>query len=189
MKASRKLLPAIFLATSVGTNAAPTYTEKDIYIDDKTRPYKDLIVAGINKVARENSRCKRMEPSSAYISGSRGTKDNPVFFVTCYEGNNPFNVWFSKSDIEGGKHIAAKGNISRRDAVSACRKRAKQLANHPSTVRFSAIMDAAYTPHPGGNTSLYSTFTAKNSFNLEQKFKIKCLFKGSTMVESVVTEI
>ena len=84
----------------VDSSGIEVFTDADFYFDKKTRSYKNLIIAGVNKVHRENSRCKDIDPSSAYISGSKGSKSNPVFYVTCGKDSKVFNVFFSKSDIE-----------------------------------------------------------------------------------------
>jgi len=68
-------------------------SEGDFYFDKKTLPYKTVIIAGVNKVHRENSRCKEIDPSSAYISSSKGTVSDPVFYVTCGSGANVFNAF------------------------------------------------------------------------------------------------
>lgn len=77
-----------------------TFTVTDFYWDDTTRPYQDLIVAGVNMVAKTNSLCPNPDPEAAYVSASRGTSDNPVFFVTCDGVGGPFNVFFSKAEVE-----------------------------------------------------------------------------------------
>ncbi|WP_299980452.1 SH3 domain-containing protein [Desulfobacula sp.] len=164
------------------------FTEKDFIWDNNTSPYKEIIVAGVNKVYRENARCKDIDPSSAYISGSKGTKDNPVFFVTCGKGSNAFNAFFSKADVEKDKRLTEKKHIDKSQAVDLCEAYAKQHATHPSTVDFSRIMDLAITEHPNGRTRVTSTFTAKNSFNLEVKFNISCLLEDSGLIEANIIE-
>lgn len=164
------------------------FTEKDFIWDNNTSPYKEIIVAGVNKVYRENARCKDIDPSSAYISGSKGTKDNPVFFVTCGKGSNTFNAFFSKADVEKDKRLTEKKHIDKSQAVDLCEAYAKQHATHPSTVDFSRIMDLAITEHPNGRTRVTSTFTAKNSFNLEVKFNISCLLEDSGLIEANIIE-
>jgi hypothetical protein len=84
----------------VDSSGTEIFTEADFIFDKKTRPHKSILIAGVNRIHRENSRCKNIEPSSAYISSSRGSKSDPVFFVTCGKGVKVFNVFFSKSDIE-----------------------------------------------------------------------------------------
>ncbi len=164
------------------------FTEKNFIWDNNTSPYKEVIVAGVNKVYRENARCKDIDPSSAYISSSKGTKDNPVFFVTCGKGRNTFNAFFSKADVEKDKRLTEKKHIDKSNAVDLCEAYAKQQATHPSTVDFSRIMDLAITEHPNGRTRVTSTFTAKNSFNLEVKFNISCLLEASGLIEANIIE-
>jgi hypothetical protein len=164
------------------------FTEKDFIWDKNTSPYKEIIVAGVNKIYRENTRCKEIDPSSAYISGTKGTKDNPVFYVTCGKGRNAFNAYFSKADIEKDIRLSEKKHIDKFRAVDLCAAYAKQHATHPSTVEFSQIMDLAITEHPNGCTRVSSTFTAKNSFNFEVKYNISCLLDASGLIEANIIE-
>ena len=164
------------------------FTEKDFYWDKKTTPYKDVIVAGVNKIHRENSNCKTIDPSSAYISSSKGTKTNPVFFVTCGKGADTFNFFFSKSDVEKDKVMSAAKHIDKSLAIKKCESYAKNNAIHPSTVNFSKALGLAVTEHPNGRTRIVSTFTAKNSFNLELKYKISCLLDENGLIEANIFE-
>lgn len=170
------------------THKIKTFTEKDFYWDKETTPHKDIIIAGVNKIHRENKRCRQIDPSSAYTSGSKGTKDNPVFYVTCGEKRGTFNAFFSKSDVEADRKLSAIKHMDKSMAISLCESYAKQHATHPSSVKFSKIMDIAVTEHPNGRTRVSSTFTAKNSFNLETKFKISCLLDGNKMIEANIVE-
>jgi len=164
------------------------FKEKDFYFDKKTKGYKKIIIAGVNKVYRENSRCKNIEPSSAYISSSKGSRSNPVFYVTCGKGNGVFNVFFSKSDIEKGKKFSAKKHINKSKATRICEGYAKSHANHPSSVNFSKFMDLSVYETPNGRTRVTSSFTAKNSFNLELKYKISCLLDSNGLIEGNISE-
>jgi len=172
----------------IDTAGKEIFTEKDFIWDKNTSPYKEVIVAGVNKVYRENARCKDIDPSSAYISGSKGTKDNPVFFVTCGKGRNTFNAFFSKADVEKDIRLSEKKHIDKSQAIDLCESYAKQHATHPSTVDFSRSMDLSVTEHPNGRTRVTSTFTAKNSFNLEVKFHISCLLDASGIIEANIIE-
>lgn len=175
-------------AKKTDLSGAEVFTEADFSFTDKTRPYKNIIIEGVNKVHREKSRCKKIDPSSAYISGSKGTKSNPVFFVTCGEGIKAFNVFFSKSDIEGGNKIPEQRHISKAKATELCEKHAKANAAHPSTVDFSRVFDLSIHETPNGRTRVTSTFTAKNSFNLELKHNISCLLDSNGLIEAAITE-
>jgi hypothetical protein len=86
-----------------GCDDAPTraFTEADLYIDDVTRPYKDVLVQGVNWVAATNPRCETIDPGSAYVSMYKGTPESSVFFVTCGDSiANTVNVFFSAADIQ-----------------------------------------------------------------------------------------
>jgi len=165
------------------------FTESDFYWDKNILPYKEIIITGVNKVHRENSRCKIIDPSSAYISSSKGTTSNPVFFVTCGKGAEVFNAFFSKSDVENDVSVTAIKHIDKNVAIEKCENHAKNIATHPSTVDFSKFMDLAITEHPNGRTSVISTFTAKNSFNLEIKYQIRCLLDANGLFEPTINEV
>lgn len=75
-------------------------TEDDFIWDKNISRYKRTIIKMVNKIARENRRCKTIDPSSAYISSLRSKPGNPIFFVTCNSGRGAFNVYFSKRGME-----------------------------------------------------------------------------------------
>lgn len=165
-----------------------TFTEADFVWDKKTSPHKNTIVAGVNKVHRENSRCKTIDPGSAYISSSKGSPSDPVFYVTCGAGASVFNAFFSKSEVEKGTILAAAKHIDRSRAIDLCESHAKSKANHPSTFSFSRVMDLAVNEHTNGRTTVTSSFTAKNSFNLELKYNIRCLLDANGLIEASISE-
>lgn len=164
------------------------FTEADFIWDDKTSPYKKIIVAGVNKAYRENSRCKTIDPGTAYISSSKGSPSDPVFFVTCGTGTGAFNVFFSKSEVEKGATLAAAKHIDRNRAIDLCESRARSQTSHPSTFNFSRVMDLAVNEHPNGRTTVTSSFTAKNGFNMELKYKIRCLLDATGLIDANVSE-
>ena len=170
---------------STGTEV---FTEADFTFDGKTRPYKDVIMVGVNKVHRENSRCKDIDPSSAYISSSKGTKSDPVFYVTCGKDLKVFNVFFSKSEVEKDMKFVEKKHITRSRAIELCENYAKSKATHPSTLDFSRFMDLSVLETPNGRTRVTSTFTAKNSFNLELEHNISCLLNSNGLIEASISE-
>jgi hypothetical protein len=164
------------------------FTEADFVWDKKTSPHKKTIVAGVNKVHRENSRCKTIDPGTAYISSSKGTPSDPVFYVTCGTGAGVFNAFFSKSEVEKGTTLAAAKHIDRSRAIDLCESYAKSKANHPSTFSFSRVMDLAVNEHPNGRTTVTASFTTKNSFNLELKHNIRCLLDANGLIEANISE-
>ena len=142
----------------------------------------------MNKIHRENSRCKNIDTSSAYISSSKGTKSNPVFYVTCGKSPKVFNVFFSKSDVDADKVFKAKKHIAKSNAINLCENYAKSKSRHPSTVSFSRILDLSIYETPNGRTRVKSSFTAKNSLNLKLKYNITCLLNSSGLIEANIVE-
>ena len=106
--------------------------------------------------------------------------------MTCGTGASVFNVWFSPDDTVEAASFAAIRPIGRAAGAEACEASAKAAANYPSTVSFSRIMDLAYQEHPSGRARVVSSFTAKNGFGLELKYRIDCLFDGSQLIETQI---
>jgi neutral trehalase len=71
-----------------------TYVEEDVYWDEHSNPYRQNIVAKINELSHED-RCREIDPQSVALSPTRGSKESPVFFVTCGSGKDALNVWFN----------------------------------------------------------------------------------------------
>lgn len=169
--------------TASGTRV---YVESDFFWDEDTSKYKLQIVALVNKIAQEHAGCSTVDTASVALSPSKSKPNDPVFFVTCTPSGIPFNVWFRPSDVD--KKFTAVSAIPQADAVIACEQAAKARAMHPSTVDFSRFMDVAYMMRQDGRVALDSTFTAKNAFNLELKYRIRCLFDGQTLIEANIAE-
>ncbi len=87
----------IFKNESIYKNKVNKYVP---YLDEKIRPYEDLIKKAIIIVEQEPL-CE--EVNDAYISSSKGTKDNPVFYVS-YENKIKSlpvpNYFISKKEID-----------------------------------------------------------------------------------------
>lgn len=164
------------------------YVEDDFMWDKHTTPYKTKLVAAVNRIVKENSRCPSVETSSLAKSDSRSGPGKPMFYVTC-QGSQPFNVWFGPEDAANqNKKFSAVANIGQSDALMACERSAKEAANNPQTVDFSRFMDVAFVPYPNGNSRLISSFTAKNAFGVEGKFRIECFFEGGNQTETNISE-
>lgn len=164
------------------------YDESDFYWDKDATRYKAQITAAVNRIVRENANCPDVDTGSIAKSPSRSSPGKAVFFVTC-SANPPFNIWFEPADAgDSNKSFAAIQNINRTDAVLACEDVARRSALNPQTVDFSKFLDVAFVPLPSGRSRLVSSFTAKNSFGVEKKFRITCLFEGQTMLEHGIAE-
>lgn len=130
------------VAAPVATPVVHDYAEADFYWTKDTTPWKAAIIKGVNKIHRENTRCANLDPGSADMSLSKGTKSNPVFYVTCQPaGESSFNVFFSKSDVEADKTFTAARHIDMTTAKRLCEDYAKTQAQNPQTVKFSWLVD------------------------------------------------
>ncbi len=100
-----------------------------------------------------------------------------------------FNYFFSKSDIEDGRQLAAAAHPDRNTAIDLCEAAARQHAMNPGTVSFSRFIDLGVVEHPNGRTRVQSTFTAESAIGLEAKFSITCLADTSGLIEANVQQI
>jgi len=67
------------------------------HIDDTLKPYEELINKAIEIVRREPY-CKKI--LNVYISSSRGSTENPVFYVTCkHQDGFEQNIFLSKQEV------------------------------------------------------------------------------------------
>ncbi len=164
-----------------------TFTRADFIWDDNTILYRDIIVAGVNKAHREVPGCAVIDPQSAYIASSRGTPKNPVFWVTCGSGLKTFNYYFSKNDVKSSGKFKPVAHINSSRARKLCFDYVRAQAIHPSTVDFS-IFSLSINNYPNGNTLVVTTFTAKNSFNLELNYKVKCMLDKNGLVDANIFE-
>lgn len=93
-------IPFVFslLVPSLGF-AAETFEEKDFQWDPLLTHYKRIVIAGVNRLARENPDCATLDPGTLQYEG--GTPDDPSFVVTCGEPGHTIHAHFSKTDVTG----------------------------------------------------------------------------------------
>jgi hypothetical protein len=102
------ILPALFLLASTTSFAAGPFEEKDFNWDASTNLHKDLIIAGVNNIARDDERCADIDPKTARVDYNHGNPDNPAFAVTCGTSDHPITVFFTKVDVEAAEAAAKK---------------------------------------------------------------------------------
>ncbi len=152
-----------------------TFTENDFRWDEDTYRHKSLIVKAVNKIHRENSKCLTIENAVFLDPDSEPTDANPKFFVMCGQTPDVFNVFFSKSDVENGRIFSAVKNLDRDSAIESCEEYARINTRYPNTLDFN-YLDTSIMNHGNGNTTVTSSFTAKNTSKLQSKYRIRCLF-------------
>lgn len=166
------------------------FVDADFEWDKDTKKVKDMIVKTVNRIHREDPRCKTaIYPSSVAKSYTESkAQKKPVYFVNCGDGAESVNVYFDAKRVDDPAPFRAPGHIDQMHATDLCEAYAKANATHPSTVDFSRVLDLSITEHPNGRTRVISSFTAKNSFNLELKFRIICLLDENGLIEASVFE-
>jgi|GEM_PF-3513923 len=166
------------------------FTEADFDWDKDTSKAKAAIIKAVNRIHREDPRCKAaIYPSSVAKSAAESkAQKKPVYFVNCGDGPQSVNVYFDAKRADDPTPFRAPGHIDKMRAIDLCEAYAKANASHPSTVEFSRFMDLASSEHPNGRTRVQSSFTAKNSFGLELKFDINCLLDENGFIEGNIQE-
>lgn len=164
------------------------YAEDDFYWDKNTKPHKDVIMRGAHKVLKENDRCFDIDPGTVDVSMNRGTKDNPHFYIYCKDASGEtFIAYWAKSDVTNNEKLAALKNIDHGQANKLCKEAVIKDANHPSTVDYS-MLNAGFKDWPNGRTRVETTFKAKNSYGLEIKHNVSCLFEGGVIIDLQIKE-
>lgn len=178
------------LALPLKPGEVRAFTEDDFMWDKDTNKAKAAIIKAVNRIHKEDPRCKEdIYPSSVAKSATESKEQGkPVFFVNCGGGATSVNVYFTAERADDPAPFRAPGHIDQGRATDLCEAYAKQQASHPSTVDFSRFMDIAISEHPNGRTTVMSSFKAKNAFNLELKFKIKCLLDENGFIEGQIWE-
>lgn len=158
--------------------------EEDFYWDEDIATHKAAIVAAVNRIQAENSRCNRADPGGV-LRSQDSTPSDPIFFVICTtERGESFNVEFRLDDSS----FAARRAVDRGTAALACEAAAKAAASHPSSVDFSHFLDLVFQDFPDGRAVVRSSFSARNSFNLELEYCINCFFEGATLADVEIYE-
>lgn len=166
------------------------FTEADFSWDEDTSKAKPAIIKAVNRIHREDPRCKdSIYPSSVAKSDTESkAQKKSVYFVNCGDGAQSVNVYFDAKRADDPTPFRASGHIDKMRAIDLCEAYAKANASHPSTVEFSRFMDLATSEHANGRTRVQSSFTAKNSFGLELKFDINCLLDENGFIEGNIQE-
>jgi hypothetical protein len=73
------------------------YRETEVGWGPDTTPYKKELMFALNGFLQDQ--CKELDTYSLASSPTRGTKSDPVFFVTCGSPPSARNIYFSRADI------------------------------------------------------------------------------------------
>jgi hypothetical protein len=87
------LLPTVALA-------ADKYTEADFtWSDPILMANKATVIAGVNKLARENPACATLDPKSVHFDGNHGNPDDLAFELDCTAGGKKSPQYFTQEDV------------------------------------------------------------------------------------------
>lgn len=168
------------------------FTDKDFIFDAKALPekYKDVVVAGVNKIRAEDSRCHdHISPASVSLAASKSKPNKPVFFVTCGSGGaNLVNVYFSPDDIKT-KTFAAPRYYADAEGMgrTLCDNFIKSAANFPETVDMK--WGAKINRLVDGRTIINREFTSKNAYGVPRRYVAHCTFGESGMTDGEIEEV
>lgn len=163
-------------------------TAADFIFDEKTLPvkYQDLVVKAVNKIKREDMRCrKHIEPSSTSLSGPKSKPGKPVFYVTCGEEADVVNVFFTPEDISNGKVFKAPKPIESGKALGLCHDYVAAHASYPRSVNYMFGM-ANVTASNDGTSTASDMFTARNAFGMEKEYSVSCSFDETTLTSASI---
>jgi hypothetical protein len=168
---------------------APDFKESDFVFNANTVKYKSIIVIAVNRIAKEDSRCAgSTDPTSVDIAIGQSTRKKPIFYVACGKGDDVVNVFFTPADVAANKVFSAPTYIDEQQAVDICEQYVKQQLNFPSTMDFSRILALAAHNAPNGNTSIDTSFSAKNGFGVEQDYTVHCLLNSKGWIEGQIQQ-
>lgn len=179
------------LCATFVSGAAQSEDQRVITADELTSccgmpPYAERVAAHLTKLANEHPDCmEKLEPYNAGKSNTRGTEDNPSFFVQCGAGSAPNVVRFTLEDIEAGAIAKKREPLEKQKALEACEAEAKKRVDYPDSVEFSYLWDASYQAQPDGSVMVRSSFKANNDFGMKQKLWISCWFDPEHSVKDV----
>lgn len=163
------------------------YAVADFKWPANTGSVKVNVVQIANRIMSDRPDCLALDTGNLTLvgDGRRGT-----FSLPCFVDRNVASFDFRATDAATGRSfvpIAPREPISKGDAYNACETATKKRVNHPSTVEMS-MMAMDLQDLGDGNTQFRTTFTAKNSFGLELKFKVVCDFFGEELTDVGMVE-
>ncbi len=152
---------------------------------DFTDDEKKLVKRGALKVLQDEKNCENI------YTGYRSDTRKGAYYVTCNakNGGQPFNVWFTPTEVNAGGTLAVPKAYPEAPSRQACGRAIEARVSHPSTLDVHHILGYATQVHNNGNRTVIQEFTAKNSFGLELKHRARCLIQPNGSLEITITEV
>ena len=172
---------------------ARPFTAEDFIFDEKNLPtkYKDVVIAGVNKIRNEDTRCQsHISPASTSLAASKSKPNKPVFYVTCGSGGaNLVNVYFTPEDVKSAKTFTAPKHFADAEGVgrTICDTYIKTAANFPETVDLK--WGATIKRLADGRTIISREFTSKNAYGVPRRYRANCTFGETEMTQGEISEV
>lgn len=159
------------------------YREADIEWPTGSKSYRTAALTVVNRLVDENPKCDAINTRSLLV---RKDGDGAKLHVVCF-GKPEQSVDFRPADATNGRSFVPIEPTTQDVARRVCEAGALQRTMHPSTADF-AIMSADFATRTDGTSTYKTTFTAKNGFNLELKFRVECELTGEDLTSVDVFE-
>jgi hypothetical protein len=161
------------------------YKASDIeweYAEDAI-PYKAKVVAGINKLLRDNKRCEDVQTTSLYRAEGF-TKKNPKFFIICEaKDGTSFGTTFYLKDVDSSVRFGAAPIIKEEQAKRLCEEKTLEEPNGLSSISFRLFFNGNFIPHPDGRATIALGFSAVNALGIRGDYRVACSFSGLALTE------
>ena len=155
----------------IGTERGEGYDEYiDKYGVERIKEINALLPKAAKQI-RKNKNCDKL--ISVSLIEDMGSKDNVVIYGAC--GKHKF--YLTEQEINSGAKaltVQEKYEDKIYDYMSLCDERAKSTLTNPSTFKRSISRSTHHIDQHG--LTVISGFSAKNDFNLELKYKARCVF-------------
>ncbi|BFU76934.1 hypothetical protein ALC152_01490 [Arcobacter sp. 15-2] len=158
------------------------FVESDFYWDKRTEPYKKILVNQVNNIRKNNPKCNNVQ-ADVIMSNSKGTKENPVFFVMCGSGADIHNVFFTKKEAEAQIVPKQKKALSETVATQICSDKIKSNASRPESVNVHNLLGKAYTAHSNGNATVILNFDSQNGLGIKIENQARCVIQPNGKID------
>jgi hypothetical protein len=151
---------------------------------------KEWVRKGALRALTDNKQCKRIDSGHKVAGLVLGIDRTGQYRVTCSDRIEPFNVFFSQSDVVSNKSLALPTPYDESASRKMCEEAIRSKVDHPSTVSIHSIMGYVTKTFVGnGRRRIWQDFTAKNTYGLELTYTAVCLISpDGKLLETSINE-
>lgn len=161
---------------------APVYKRSDLGLMDDEKRFANTILAGINKLARENPDCAYLSSFTAHVHGEPPWALSPTFSVQCKNADGEWLiVKFTAQDLKKPARIAVPLPIQATEARNRCAMEVSRRRPDVSTVR--AFQPWTSEVRAGGRVYVWNTIWLVSDRAETTKYLAGCWFTGQQIDE------